>query len=124
MARHGNQRRDLSRRTSRGITIDRKCVTIMKIETLDDADAVSREGARIIAADARDAVNTRGRFIIAVSGGHTPWMMMRALAKEDVPWENVHLVQVDERVAPAESPDRNLAHLRESLIDHVPLRPE
>ena len=62
----------------------------------------------------------RGRFIMAVSGGHTPWLMLRALADEDVPWESVHLVQVDERVAPAGDRDRNLTHLRESLLEHVP----
>ena len=43
---------------------------------------------------------------------------------EDVPWDNVHVVQVDERVAPAGDPDRNLTHLRESLLEHAPLRPE
>jgi 6-phosphogluconolactonase len=36
----------------------------------------------------------------------------------------VHVVQVDERVAPAADPDRNFAHLRESLLDHAPLRPD
>ena len=48
--------------------------------------------------------------------------MLRALAAEAVPWAHVHIFQVDERVAPAGDPDRNLTHLRESLIDHVPLR--
>src|SRR6202007_2004702 len=66
----------------------------------------------------------RGRFVVAVSGGHTPWEMLRFLSKEKVPWENVHLVQVDERVAPAGHPDRNLTHLRESLLEHAPLRPD
>ena len=66
----------------------------------------------------------RGRFVMAVSGGHTPWQMLRALANEDVPWENVHVAQVDERVAPEGDPDRNLTHLRESLLEHAPLRPE
>jgi 6-phosphogluconolactonase len=94
----------------------------MKIELLADADAVAREGARIIAAEAREAVTTRGRFIAAVSGGQTPWLMLRALADEDIPWDGVHLVQVDERVAPAESGDRNLTHLLETLLDHSPLR--
>ena len=61
---------------------------------------------------------------MAVSGGHTPWLMLRALAGEDVPWESVHVVQVDERVAPAGHPDRNLTHLRESLLEHAPLGPE
>ena len=52
----------------------------MKIEILTDADAVARKAAEIIAAEARAAVAARGRFVIAVSGGRTPWLMLRALA--------------------------------------------
>jgi 6-phosphogluconolactonase len=96
----------------------------MQIEILADADAVAREAAALIAADARAGVAARGRFIVAVSGGHTPWQMLRLLAEEDVPWPRVHVVQVDERVAPAGDPDRNLTHLRESLLEHAPLSPE
>ncbi len=95
----------------------------MKIEVHPDDETAARDAARIIAADARAAVSSRGRFIMAVSGGRTPWLMLRALAREQLPWEHVHAVQVDERVAPAGDPDRNLAHLRESLLDHAPLRP-
>src|SRR5262245_46786520 len=94
----------------------------MKLEVLADADAVARKAAEIIAKAARDAVAARGRFIVAVSGGHTPWLMLRDLASEEVPWETVHLMQVDERVAPADHPDRNLTHLRESLLARIPLR--
>jgi 6-phosphogluconolactonase len=96
----------------------------MKIEILDDADSAARKAAAIIAAHARDAVVANGRFILAVSGGHTPWIMLRHLAGEKVPWEQVHLVQVDERVAPAGHEDRNLTHLRKSLLTRVPLPPE
>jgi 6-phosphogluconolactonase len=96
----------------------------MKIEVLADADAVARKAAAIIAEEARDAVVARGRFVVAVSGGRTPWLMLRALAGEKVPWEEVDIVQVDERVAPAGHADRNLMHLRESLLTRVPLRPE
>ena len=96
----------------------------MKIEILPDADAVARKAAVAIAADARASVLARGRFVMAVSGGHTPWLMLRALANEDVPWQSVNVIQVDERVAPAGDPDRNLTHLRESLLEHAPLRPE
>jgi 6-phosphogluconolactonase len=96
----------------------------MKIEVLDDADAVAEEAAAIIATDARIAVAARGRFVVAVSGGHTPWVMLRALADMEVPWDGVQIVQVDERVAPEGDADRNLTHLRESLIAHAPLRPE
>jgi 6-phosphogluconolactonase len=96
----------------------------MKLEVFDDADAVAQAAAAAIAADARAAVSARGRFAMAVSGGHTPWIMLRALANEDVPWPAVHIYQVDERVAPAGDPDRNLTHLRESLLQHAPLGPE
>ena len=95
----------------------------MKIEVLADADAVARRAAGLIATDARAAVTARGRFVMAVSGGRTPWVMLRMLAGEAVPWPLVHVVQVDERVAPDGDPDRNLTHLRASLIDHAPLRP-
>jgi 6-phosphogluconolactonase len=96
----------------------------MKIEVFADADSVAREAAAVIAADARVAIAERGRFIMAVSGGRTPWMMLRDLAEDEVQWSNVHLVQVDERVAPAGHPDRNLTHLQESLLEHVPLPPD
>ena len=96
----------------------------MKLEVFDDADSVARAAAATIAADARAAIATRGRFALAVSGGHTPWIMLRAVAGEDIPWPGVHVFQVDERVAPDGHPDRNLTHLRESLLQHSPLRPE
>ena len=96
----------------------------MQIAILADAEAVAREAAAILAAEARATVAARGRFIVALSGGQTPWTMLRALAGEDVPWPRVHVVQVDERVAPLGHPDRNLTHLHEHLLEHTPLRPE
>jgi 6-phosphogluconolactonase len=62
-------------------------------------------------------VSEYGRFTFAVSGGHTPWAMFAELARLDVPWADVELFQVDERVAPEGDPDRNLTHLRESIGD-------
>ena len=54
---------------------------------LESADAVAREAARLIAAEAHAVVAARGRFFLAVSGGNTPWQMLRVLAGEDVPWK-------------------------------------
>ena len=96
----------------------------MKIEVYPDEDVVARKAAAVIAAEARAAASSRGRFIMAVSGGRTPWSMLRALAGDELPWPQVHVVQVDERVAPAADPDRNLAHLRASLLDRAPLPPD
>jgi len=96
----------------------------MNTYVLADADSVAQKAAAIIAEEAWTSVAARGRFVMAVSGGHTPWLMLRALADEDVPWPAVHVIQVDERVAPQGHQDRNLTHLHESLLAHAPLRPE
>lgn len=96
----------------------------IKTQILADANVVAKEAARVIAAEARAAVASRGRFVMAVSGGNTPWQMLRELANEDVPWGSVHVAQVDERIAPAGDPSRNLTHIRESLLKHAPLPEE
>ena len=93
----------------------------MELEVLPDADAVAARAASFVATEAQAAVEARGRFTLAVSGGRTPWAMLRRLATEDVPWHAVSVVQVDERVAPDGDPDRNWTHVRASLLDHVSL---
>ena len=96
----------------------------MTIQVQADAEATARAGAAFIAAKEREAIAERGRFIMAVSGGRDPWRMLSLLGGEPVTWEAVQVVQVDERVAPAGDPDRNLTHLGEALIAHGPLRPQ
>jgi 6-phosphogluconolactonase len=96
----------------------------MKMEVFSDDESTARAAAKFIASETRAAIAARGQFVMAVSGGRTPWIMLRALADEELPWERIHVVQVDERVAPAGHPDRNLTHIRENLLDHSPIRPE
>jgi 6-phosphogluconolactonase len=96
----------------------------MKVQIFSDADAVAKAAAQFIASEARASFGARGRFTMAVSGGKTPWQMLRSLTNEEVPWKNVHVMQVDERIAPAGDTDRNLTHLQESLLSHAPLSPE
>jgi 6-phosphogluconolactonase len=80
-----------------------------------DPDAVAAAAARYVADRARASVDEHGGFTFAVSGGHTPWAMFAHLADDNLPWDRITLFQVDERVAPIDDPDRNLAHLRTSL---------
>jgi 6-phosphogluconolactonase len=96
----------------------------MQTEVHADSQVVANAAAEFIAAEARRCVAERGRFNLAVSGGNTPGMMLRALADRSVPWDEVHVFQVDERVAPLGDPARNLTQLHECLLAHVPLRPE
>jgi 6-phosphogluconolactonase len=96
----------------------------VNIKVYPDEGVVAGNAAAIIADAARAAVTSRGRFSMAVSGGHTPWLMLRTLAADELPWRQVHVFQVDERLAPEGDPDRNLTHLRDSLLDHAPLSPD
>ena len=86
----------------------------MKTEVLADATAVAGRAAAFIAEEARAAAAARKRFVMVVSGGHTPWIRLRALAGQDVPWSRAHVFQADERVADlAAAADRYTAKLRE-----------
>jgi len=96
----------------------------MKLQIEMDPEALAQSSAAWIAAEARAAVAARGRFVLAVSGGRTPWRMLSLLAGEDVPWPKIHVVQVDERVAPLGEPDRNLTHIGETLLTQTTLPPE
>src|SRR5579871_1226038 len=96
----------------------------MKIEVLADSESVAEKAASVIADCAWDAIASRGSFTMAVSGGHTPWIMLRRLAAAQMPWRAMHIFQVDERVAPAGHSDRNLTHLKESLLADSLLPPD
>ena len=95
----------------------------MDIRILEDTAAVAREAARYLVAEARRAIDARGRFSLALSGGSTPWRMLGHLQAGDLAWERVDIFQVDERVAPAGSEERNLTHLEASLVARVPVPP-
>ncbi|HXB47274.1 MAG TPA: 6-phosphogluconolactonase [Streptosporangiaceae bacterium] len=87
------------------------------LDVIADAGTVAARAASYVAERARAAVADHGRFTFAVSGGHTPWAMFAELRSQDMPWADVDLFQVDERVAPDGDPDRNLTHLRQSIGD-------
>jgi 6-phosphogluconolactonase len=93
----------------------------LPMEVHPDASAVARCAATWIADVARQAIEVRGRFVVALSGGKTPRQLLHILATETIDWQRVHVVQVDERVVPMGSPDRNLTQLREALLSRVPI---
>jgi 6-phosphogluconolactonase len=86
-----------------------------RLEVLEDADAVHRRGAEVLAGAVRGAIDERDQSAIAVSGGSDPWPMFSQLEDLIEDWTKVAVYQVDERVAPPGSDERNLTHLIESL---------
>ena len=86
-----------------------------KLQVMDDAEQVHRRGSELIAEAAREAVSERGASALGFSGGTDPWPMFSGLEELGLDWTKTEIFQVDERVAPAGSDERNLTHLVESL---------
>ena len=96
----------------------------MELLIFADPRSAAHEAAQRLAAAASAAVARRQRFLMALSGGRSPWEMLRLLAAMPLPWEKVYIFQVDERQAPLGHPDRNLTHIRRNLLSLAPLPPE
>ena len=96
----------------------------MEIRQCNSADDVATAGADFIDARAKESISERGQFTMALSGGSTPWVMLRELAKHDLPWEQVKIFQVDERAAPDGDANRNLVHIQDHFTDRISLPAE
>jgi 6-phosphogluconolactonase len=91
-----------------------------ELEVVANEKDAAQRGAELISAAGRAAVEDHGSFALAMSGGRTPWAMLAILSdRDDMPWEQTSLFQVDERVASPGSEDRNLTHFVLGLsMDH------
>jgi 6-phosphogluconolactonase len=87
----------------------------MKTEIFPQAGDVAEAAAAYLAQQITATLATKSTFSMAISGGRTPWEMLKILAKADLPWQRVNLFQVDERVAPDGHADRNLTQLFQAI---------
>jgi 6-phosphogluconolactonase len=87
----------------------------MKTELFPTADQVAAGAAAYLEHEIREALAHQPSYSLAISGGRTPWEMLKILSKADLPWQRVNLFQVDERVAPDGHADRNLTQLYQAI---------
>lgn len=81
-------------------------------------DEAAAQAAATIALQLRAALELRDRALVAFSGGSTPGPMLDALALWPLPWDRVHVLQVDERIGPDLGDDeRNLTMLVRRLVE-------
>ena len=84
-----------------------------------DLPALIAGAADFIATLAREALATRGRFTIALSGGNTPKPVYERLASISLDWARVHVVFGDERCVPPDDPRSNYHMAKAALLDRV-----
>jgi 6-phosphogluconolactonase len=98
-----------------------------QVEVVADPDLLAEVAARSFAALAEAAIHARGRFVVALSGGHTPRGAYQRLSREPfasrISWSQVALLWGDERCVPPDHPESNYRMVREVLLDHAPIPP-
>ena len=99
-----------------------------EIMICDSSGDVSRKAAELFAKLAREAIDARGVFTVALSGGSTPRVTYARLSEEPyysrIPWERVQFFWGDERSVPPDHPESNFRMANECLVSHIPIPPE
>jgi 6-phosphogluconolactonase len=101
-----------------------------EVRVFADRAILNRAAADEFIRVARAAIEARGRFTVALSGGSTPKPIYALLAEDEraaankLPWDAIHVFFSDERHIPADHPDSNLRMANETLLSHLPIPPE
>ena len=86
---------------------------------------LARKGAEIFSRAAKESIEKRGRFAVAISGGSTPRSMHSMLGEEpfysDIPWDKTDIFWADERCVPNNHPDSNFGAAKKDFLDRVPI---
>jgi 6-phosphogluconolactonase len=88
------------------------------------SDALLTDARDRVIATANDAISSRERFVVVLSGGNTPRALYRSLRDADTDWTRWHVYYGDERCVPANDIDRNSTMAAETLLDAVAIPPE
>jgi 6-phosphogluconolactonase len=95
------------------------------IEIFPDIGALAGAAAEYVAVAAREAVQKRQRFVMALSGGHSPRPLYRLLSeppyRSGIPWRQAFILWSDERYVPPDDERSNAGAARELLLRHVPV---
>jgi 6-phosphogluconolactonase len=101
--------------------------TKYKIEMALDAEDLAYRAVQLFVGAACEAIESRGVFYTAISGGHTPERFFRLLAAtpeaKSLPWDQIHVFWVDERYVPPDSEASNYKLAADTFLDKVGIPP-
>lgn len=89
--------------------------------TYSDVASVQAAAYALISAAAQEAIRARSAFHLVLAGGGTPRGLYVLLRDMKTDWRAWHLYFGDERVLPADDPERNSRMVQEAWLDHVPI---
>jgi len=98
-----------------------------EIRILNTAADLFQAAAAEFAGQAANAVHSRGRFSVALSGGSTPkglFALLAGPAGSSIPWDKTCFFWSDERHVPPDHPDSNYRMANEAVLLKVPVPPK
>lgn len=97
----------------------------VRVRVHADAGAASYDASDLFRREAETAIWTRGRAVVALSGGKSPRQFFERLGGSGFArwpgWKALHLFWVDERAVPVSSEESNYRLVRETILNRVPL---
>jgi 6-phosphogluconolactonase len=103
-------------------------MTAIQTEIFRDSDELAHNVAERFIQISKEAIDQRGRAIIALAGGSTPKRLYQLLVTEEyqnrIQWHRIHLFLGDERYVPLDHDDSNFRMIKESLLDRIPIPEE
>jgi 6-phosphogluconolactonase len=95
------------------------------VHTAPDAEQLFDDLGSALLGSAQRAVQERGVFHMALSGGGTPEPFYIRMVTDPkfraFPWAQTHVWIVDERCVPEDHEKSNIKMIREAMVDHVPI---
>ena len=99
-----------------------------QIQILPDLEAISHQAASLFMKAAKDAIDRKMRFVVAISGGSTPRRLYTFLGSTEyrpqVDWQRIHFFWVDERCVPKDHEESNFRTVFDTLLSKVPISDE
>jgi 6-phosphogluconolactonase len=95
-----------------------------QIRIFKNVEDLSQHAANLFAEQATEAIQERGRFLVALNGGSTPTRMLEFLGnkfRESVDWSRRYIFWGDERIVPPDHPENSYGQARDLFLQHVPI---
>jgi 6-phosphogluconolactonase len=93
------------------------------VEIASDPETLAQKSVELFVADANKAIESRGVFYVAISGGHTPKRFFELLGElqqaSSLPWDKIQLFWVDERYVEPDSDWSNYKLAADTFLGKV-----
>lgn len=93
------------------------------IRVFPTAEAVAESAAKLMIKISKQAIESRGKFIISLSGGSTPESLFTLLTKspcrDEILWKKTFIFWGDERCVPSDSKQNNANMAKTFLLDYL-----